>query len=317
MTRQSMTVGEGPATHSGHFIGLDIGGSKTHGIKVIDGVVIDDLIAGSANVQNVSHETAQRNLTGLLARLGAVDAQSVLVGSGGVDTTEDEEQLRSLIAAYAPDSLITVVHDTRLILAAGKLDTGVAVIAGTGSATWGINTTGAEARAGGWGYLLGDEGSGYWFGREAVRHSLHRADLGLAVDELTATLLNACGLSTTTQLISHFHGHTDRRYWADKSFVVFTAAEKGHVHSTNLILRGGKHLAEAATQVAARLEINGPVILGGGLGDHQHALRKAFAMELESKGITDVRGLATKPVYGTLHLANRTQQHDRPHASLQ
>ena len=46
---------------------------------------------------------------------------------------------------------------------------GVVIIAGTGSIAYGHNGQGQAARAGGWGYVLGDEGSGYWIGRHALR----------------------------------------------------------------------------------------------------------------------------------------------------
>ena len=64
------------------------------------------------------------------------------------------------------------------ILAAAGLDEGIALIAGTGSVAWGRDRTGRSARAGGWGYLLGDEGSGYAVVRETVRHALRLARPG-------------------------------------------------------------------------------------------------------------------------------------------
>lgn len=67
-------------------IGIDMGGSKTHGIRIVQGAVVDEALAGTANVQNVDRPTAAERLGGLLARLGASDPDRVLVGAGGVDT---------------------------------------------------------------------------------------------------------------------------------------------------------------------------------------------------------------------------------------
>ena len=75
------------------------------------------------------------------------------------------------------------------MLAAQGLDAGIAVVAGTGSVAWGRREDGREARRGGWGHLLGDEGIGWWLGREAVRRCLARADAGLPVDDLDAAVL--------------------------------------------------------------------------------------------------------------------------------
>ena len=167
------------------MIGLDIGGTKTRGVRFEDGTPVADESVGSSNVQNVSPEEAARNLAELFARIGGGAVAQVYAGAGGIDTDDDAAALAALIAPHVPGARITVVHDSRLLLAAGGASTGVAVIAGTGSAAWGKNGRGEEARAGGWGYLLGDEGSGYWLGREAVRHSLRRMNQGLEPDELT------------------------------------------------------------------------------------------------------------------------------------
>jgi N-acetylglucosamine kinase-like BadF-type ATPase len=71
--------------------------------------------------------------------------------------------------ALVPGARVRVVHDAHLVLAAGGLDTGVALIAGTGSVAWGACPDGPDARAGGWGYLLGDEGSATALFREDTR----------------------------------------------------------------------------------------------------------------------------------------------------
>ncbi|ALE06828.1 ATPase [Arthrobacter sp. ERGS1:01] len=285
-------------TSSDAVVGLDIGGSKTRGILWVDGAVVADASAGSANVQNVSPETAAANLAELFAQLGDTRAGVVFAGAGGVDTDDDAAALRDLIAPFVPGARITVVHDTRLLLAAGGASTGVAVISGTGSAAWGANPAGDEARAGGWGYLLGDEGSGYWLGREAVRHSLHQMDLGAEPDELTRGLLDYCALATPGELIGHFHQGTTRRYWAAASPVIFAAAANGHAHALHLVDQAGADLAGMAGQVARQLGIAGPIVLGSGLGSNVPALQQAFVKHLAAAGITDVRILDQDPIFG-------------------
>ena len=289
-------------THHGTVIGVDIGGTKTRGIRIIDGTVADDRSTGSANVQNVTLEEAARRLGELLSWLGAADADAVFVGAGGIDTDADAEQLRRLIAPHAPRAAVTVIHDTRLILAAGGTDTGIAVISGTGSAVWGSNAAGQTGRAGGWGYLLGDEGSGYWFGREAVRHSLDRANRGLDIDPLTREVLRYCGLAAPEQLISLFHGSAGRHYWADVSRLVFDAATAGHGPSLAIIDAGARQVAGQAAAVAAQIGIRGPVVLGGGLVTNQPAFQQSITGYLEDLGLSDIRVLSREPVFGVLEL---------------
>lgn len=288
------------------MVGLDIGGTKTRGIKVVDGAVVADLEVGSANVQNVSTETAAANLADLFARLDAEGAAQVFAGAGGIDTEADAEALASLIRPHVPQASVSVVHDSRLLLAAGRTRTGVAVIAGTGSAAWGTNDDGEEARAGGWGYLLGDEGSGYWLGREAVRYSLHRMNLGFEPDDLTQALLASTGLAEPNELIAHFHSpDTGRRYWAQRSRVVTEAADAGHAGARFMVGQAAHDLARMAAQVCRQLGIDGPVILGSGLGMHVPRLQEDFRAGLAEQGIDDVRILDRDPIFGTIELAAR------------
>ena len=289
------------------FVGLDIGGSKTRGIVWTGGAVTSDHSVGSTNVQNVSLETAQENMAELFAHLEAVGATEAFAGAGGVDTDDDVTALRSLIAPFVPGAQVSVVHDTRLLLAASGAIEGVAVIAGTGSAAWGVNAAGKQARAGGWGYLLGDEGSGYWLGREAVRHSLRRMDAGEPVDELTASLLDYCGLAHPGELIRHFHQGTTRRYWAAASPVVFAAAEKGHAEAGAMVVQAAADLAAMAAKVADQLDIPGPIVLGSGLGSNVPALQEAFKIQLAALGLQDVHILERDPIFGIPLLVSAEQ----------
>jgi N-acetylglucosamine kinase-like BadF-type ATPase len=292
-----------PGPLSGTLIGLDIGGTKTRGVRFEDGVAVADESAGSSNVQNVSPEDAAFNLADLFARIGGDAVSRVYAGAGGIDTDDDAAALAALIEPHVPGAKITVVHDSRLLLAAGRASTGVAVIAGTGSAAWGRNAEGEEARAGGWGYLLGDEGSGYWLGREAVRYSLRRMNQGLPVDQLTAALLESCGVADPNRLIFLFHSpDTGRRFWAQQARHVVEAAAAGHVASQQLVDQAGSDLAALAAQALGKLGIDGPVILGGGLGMNVAPLQEAFRKHLAAAGITDVRVLDQEPVFGILQL---------------
>jgi N-acetylglucosamine kinase-like BadF-type ATPase len=284
-------------------IGLDIGGTKTHGVRFEDGLAVADDSVGSSNVQNVSREEAAANLAELFSRIGGGTVAQVYAGAGGIDTDDDAAALAALIAPHVPGARITVVHDSRLLLAAGGASIGVAVIGGTGSAAWGNNSQGEEARAGGWGYLLGDEGSGYWLGREAVRHSLRRMNQGLDADELTTALLASCGVDHPNKLIALFHSaSTGRRYWAQRARLVVEAADAGHTASLDLVNRAGRDLAQLAEQTLRQLGIDGPVILGGGLGMNVPRLQDSFRAALAAAGISDVRVLDEDPVYGVLRL---------------
>ena len=295
----SSTAPSSAAQPSDVVIGLDIGGTKTRGVRFEHGEPVADESVGSANVQNVSREDAAAHLAELFAKIGRGTVAQVYAGAGGIDTDEDAAALAALIEPHVPGARITVVHDSRLLLAAGGASTGVAVIAGTGSAAWGANGAGDEARAGGWGYLLGDEGSGYWLGREAVRHSLRRMNQGQEPDELTRALLDSCNTDDPNKLIALFHSpDTGRRFWAQQARLVVEAADAGHRVSRDLIDQAGKDLADMAAQVLRQLGLDGPVILGSGLGMNVVRLQESFRQHLAVAGVHDVRILEQDPVFG-------------------
>ncbi len=301
------------------IIGLDIGGSKTHAVRAVDGIVVAEALAGSANIASVGVAEAGRQLDIVLARLGeSVDRLSaqapagrsagpvhaVCAGAAGVETASGADALRRLLAERTGCDRIRVVHDSELILAAAGVADGIAVISGTGAVAWG-RAGDRHARAGGWGYLLGDEGSGYWVAREAVRRTLSRLDAGGDVDRLGQQLAADCGLQSPEDLLDHFYAQPERRYWAGRSRVVFETAAAGDPVAAEIIDAAALALAGMAAAVADRLDVLGPVVLGGGLAANQPALQRRVRHHLAGFGLTDLRILTADPVRGAVELAQR------------
>lgn len=278
-------------------VGLDIGGTKTHGVRWQQGRVAAEAKSGSSNVQNVPRNEAARNLAGLFAALGG-NVSRVVAGAGGVDTDDDAAALRELIAPHAPKARIDVVHDTRLILAAGEASTGIALIAGTGSVAWGIDGSGRQARSGGWGYLLGDEGSAYWMAREAVRTTLRRHNRALSPGVLGQAVLQANGVDQAEELIALFHGRTGRSYWAAQAGLVFQAADDGDPGALAIIEEGAAQLIGMVRDVASVLEVRGPVVVGGGLAVHQPRLQRMLRSVASDADLGELRFLIADPVHG-------------------
>ena len=134
---------------------------------------------------------------------------------------------------------------------------------------------GIEARAGGWGYLLGDEGSGYWLGREAVRHSLRRMDSGRAcgrADQGAAGVLRLDPGRAHRALPPGHHAPLLGRGVAGD----FCRRRQGHAHALALVDQAAADLAGMAAKVAGQLGISGPIVLGSGLGSNVPALQEAF-----------------------------------------
>jgi glucosamine kinase len=289
-------------------LGIDIGGSKTQALVARTGVVIADVRGPSANPASVGLPTAVHHLRTLLSDLSAhgIDRDtisSVCAGAAGVDTPEQEARIAAVLTEALPRAAVTVVHDTELLLAAAGTPTGIAVIAGTGSVAWGRAADGRRARAGGWGYVLGDDGSGYGIARAAVRHALDRLDAGLGPDPLTTDLAVACGLERPGLLLDHFYAEGERRYWAERSRTVLELAESGDPAAYGIVAAAAGALAALVERVSLRLAIAGPVILAGGVLVHQPLVRTLLADRLAAIGVTDLRLLDAAPAVGAVRLA--------------
>jgi glucosamine kinase len=286
-------------------IGIDAGGSKTKGVRVQEGRVVQEALAGSANIPSVGMEEAGRQVDLLLDQLGRGGVVAACIGGAGADTPQGEEVLRRLLQAKLPGARVRAVHDAPLVLAAAGAERGLVLIAGTGSVAWGIGPSGKEARAGGWGFLLGDEGSGYAIAREAVRHALRLNDRGLPPDRLTLRLLRACGLQRPEQLLDLFYEDTSRRRWADRARTVFELAEAGDAEAGRLVDEAAAALSGIVEVVARRLSISGPVVMAGGVVINQPQPESELHRRLSRAGLTDVRLLEAEPVMGAVRLAER------------
>lgn len=285
------------------LLGLDIGGSTTRALRCTDGVRRETR-TGSANLASVGDARAGVALDAALAGLGDLSGvQAVCAGAAGADSPATVARLTAMLSARVPHARVAVVHDTELMLAG--LAEGVALISGTGSVAWGRRADGTQVRAGGWGYLLGDEGSGWWVAREAVRHALGRHDRGLPPDAVTAALLQDCGLPHCDALLDHVYGRPERQYWAARADAVARLADPGldpgpDPVAAAVLGRAADALAGLARCVLDRLGIPGPVVLGGGFAVHRPALQTLLRARLPEVSLQVLR---TDPVLGALRLA--------------
>jgi glucosamine kinase len=152
-------------------LGVDAGGSATRAVVVADGEVLSRFEEPPLNV--LLHADAFERLAAVITASGAAAAGLGLAGLRGPEHAAEIE--RRLAAATGVE--VVVVDDTEAALAGAFGDApGVIVIAGTGSNAFGRGPDGRTARAGGYGFLLGDEGGAYWFASQALRAALRSHD---------------------------------------------------------------------------------------------------------------------------------------------
>ena len=156
--------------------------------------------AGPSNIVRVgeaeARQSLQQSVRQACAAAGIAPAQvsHTCIGGSGAARPELAEIVRLCLAEVLATP-IDVVGDMQIALeAAFDTGPGVVVIAGTGSIAYGRDRQGATARAGGWGFAIGDEGSAHWIGRAAVSAVLRASDLTGEVSETPASSSFAAAL---------------------------------------------------------------------------------------------------------------------------
>jgi glucosamine kinase len=291
-------------------VGIDAGGSKTRAFAVDrDGAVVGRGAGGGANLLS-SPDPAGSIAAALTESLGNAKPEAVVLSCSGGDRPADREKGRAILTQLVgPAVRIEVTHDAIAALYAGNpAGCGVVLISGTGSIAFGRNDEGDERRAGGWGYLIGDEGSAVWLGLEGLRAAAHNADGRGAGTTITAHVLRELGVHSFMEVIPQLYGrpHPAPAILAAVRAVGRAAAEADAI-AVSIVQRGAHALARAASVVAAELRLeDGPVYRAGGAFESLPSLERAVRGELlRMLPRATVEPVSEEPAMGAARLAMR------------
>jgi len=292
------------------ILGIDGGGSKTRAlVSNLELVTLGSATLGSSNLQVVGFEAAMAALAAAaaeaLAQAGGGEPAAVCLGLAGVGRPHEQERVLAWARCRWVTARCHVVTDIEPVLAAGTpAGWGVALIAGTGSACLGRAPDGRAVKVGGWGYLLGDEGSGYDLAARALRLATQTADGRADAPALLQATLDHWGLAAPDALVRHVYSGLAPAALATLARPVVALAEAGERHACALLDESAAQLALMAATAARRLALDAPPLaLAGGLLGASPRLRHAVATQLGAAWGT-VRYVAD-PAQGALVLARR------------
>jgi N-acetylglucosamine kinase-like BadF-type ATPase len=203
---------------------------------------------------------------------------------------------------------VAIVSDVLPVLAAGTPDcVGVAVIAGTGSVAFGRNAEGKTQLCGGWGYLLGDEGSGYYVGQSALSHALHILELHPEPDPLSAAVLGALGASSIMDVTKAIYSSADPRATiASLAPIVVELAETHEPNAEGILGNAADRLAELVSRTAVLLDLaERPFALAvaGGLLAGSNRVREKLQAWLQDWQMQCDMTVVNEPLEGCVRLA--------------
>ena len=207
------------------------------------------------------------------------------------------------------NSRIVIVNDALIALETGAPgEPGVVIISGTGLDCVRTERQNEAARSGGWGYVLGDEGSGYWIGRAALRAVLRAADLRGSRTVLTRLLLDHFQVSEP-QLLLHevYHHHLKPAAIGALASCVQTAFREGDEAAAGILRGAADELEGSALSVARRLDLTAEpsaFILSGGIFRAVPWLAEELTRRLpRSAPHSTTRLLEREPAEGAVTLA--------------
>lgn len=314
-----------PRHTSDLLLGVDGGGSKTRALLAApDGTILGAGEAGASNPNAAGPGRARtevaRAVAGAFTSAGLSPKRSRVAaacfGMAGVDKPTDSAWLREWLAEAALAPRFEVVNDCEILLDAGAPDAwGLALVSGTGSICWGRDRQGRTARAGGWGPLIGDEGSGYALSIAALRAAAKASDGRIRAPRLLAAVCAALAIEDPLRLIDYVHAPGRQKHdLAQLAPLVFALADAGDAAARRLIEEAAEELAAAVRAVKRRLRLrDAPLVLGGSLLRVPRRLRGALLARL--RGEVGPIVVVDEPARGAIrraaHLASENRARHR------
>jgi glucosamine kinase len=250
----------GPAA-SGLLIGVDGGATKTiAAVFDLDTGTVTAAETGPSNPEAVGYEAASASINeAISAALGqAKPVAAAVLGVAGIDTESERERLLSGVTSLSAP-VVLAVNDVVTAWAAGSLAApGIAAISGTGTNTFGVNAHGAAWRSGGWGHIVGDEGSGYMVAVAAIRAVLAYRDGRRDWTPLVPRLLEFYGLQHIEDIKPVIYRDFDKARISAFAVQVGEAADEGDDVAAGIYRDAAVALAEQISAVYAALDFGEP-----------------------------------------------------------
>lgn len=299
-----------------HIVGVDGGGTKTEFVLIDrSGNVVGRERGGATNFQIIGGKKLKEELLGCLnrltksANLPSHKIDHIFLGLAGAGREDDKKEIINLFEDTEFKDKVSVDSDAVVALA-GAFGTapGIIIISGTGAICFGMNNQAKVVRSGGWGYLLGDEGSGYFIGREALIAALKDFDGRGEKTTLRQEIERHFSLKSIDLIIPLiYQNKIDRGAIANLAPIVFQQASRGDASAEIIIRSAGRELGALAKAVALRLNFENEeirVALIGSIFKQKEMLLNEISKELfEVSWNIEIQEPMFAPEYGAALLA--------------
>jgi N-acetylglucosamine kinase-like BadF-type ATPase len=297
------------------FLGVDGGQSGTTALVGDEtGRVLGEGEAGPCNHAAAGEGRAklERAVRGSVAAACAeagVDAAAVIFEAACFGMSGGPDDKRAILAGILKAERLEVTNDAVIALAGAMAGgPGIIVIAGTGSIALGRSAAGREARAGGWGYIFGDEGGAFGIVRDALRAALRMEEGWGPETSLRGVLLEATGAANINEVLHLFYTpEWPRSRAARLAAEVDSAARNGDAAAQRILGQAAQELALLAAAVREQLFAKGEAVevayVGGVFASD--SVRERFRLLVEMEQGARVAAPRFGPAEGALLEAYR------------
>lgn len=295
-----------------YIIGIDGGGTKTEAVAYsLDGKQLSTSHTGFGNVLINKDEAIKNIIISIDQCIIAIpksienpQCEAIYLGLAGAEVGDVSTYISKILAEKYRVK-VKVVNDAVIALASLlKGEDGILTISGTGSISYGI-CEGKTKSAGGWGHLLGDEGSGYFIAIEALKLITIEEDLNLESSELAKALLEKIGVENRKQITTFVYASTKGEI-ASLVPIIVECAESGEISAIQILKRSGNDLAQTTLRVYSGLNFQGPISVGvkGSILTNVAIVRSEFEKVLREniEGVTIIDD-EVSPTLGAYYLA--------------
>ena len=295
-----------------YFLAIDAGGTKTQCLLADETRVLARASTGTVKLMRVNEAEATARLQTMLSEVSAAAGVSLAhvtrtcFGLAGFCSPAVRAWAERAVAAEVSGELQLCGDEEIALDAAFGAEQGILVVAGTGSNAIGRTSKGEIVGAGGWGPVLGDQGSGMWIGLEAIRAALaardreplrslksdssgslnqSRSDFSGHSSSLLGEIAHHWQLNSLGELIAHANHRGDAHHFvpdfASLAPVVARCAEQGDAVATEVLRRAGVELAALVALVAKKISASQiEVAFTGSVLEQIAAVRSAMIAQL-------------------------------------
>lgn len=248
---------------------IDSGATHTRALlTTVEGAIRRRGTAGPSNAYAVSERVARANLQSAVRKAFAANGAArarvvgVVVGGAGIDFDgSGTEGVATDLRRAFPRARLRLVTDAVIALEGALAGgAGAVIVSGTGSIVVGKDSRGRIQRLGGWGWLLGDEGSGQWIGREALRAAARAVDRAGPATPLARALARHYHVANFRRVIDPVYRHPSPAEFGALAPFVARLAAHGDRAARDIFQRAGAELGEQAATLLRRLGLHQPKV---------------------------------------------------------